>query len=130
MLPGLCQGIIAITCRRDDSKTLSILKDLDDRDVRIAASTERAYLNALQQISPWKGRPPLAGYMRRVSNSQWVFNGLLATPDGSKVLRVEKVIMDENCNVESAERLGEAAGIEVLNLAGDSFLEGYYANNA
>lgn len=128
MLPGLCQGIIAVTCRCDNSKVLSILQKLDDHDVRIAASTERAYLNTLQQISPWNGRPPLAGYMRRVSSSQWMFNGLLATPDGSKVLRVERIIINENCNIESAQRLGEDAGLEVLNRAGDSFLDGYYSN--
>jgi hydroxymethylbilane synthase len=128
MLPGLCQGIIGITCRSDNADILSLLKDIDNHDARIAATTERAYLDVVQRVSPWEGRPPLAGYMRR-HNSDWRFNALLATPDGAKVLRVEEFVKEIDCNVESAQRLGVNAGEKVLELAGGSFLDGFYSNS-
>jgi hydroxymethylbilane synthase len=50
MLPGLCQGIIGVTCRRDNKELLSLLESIDNNDARIAASTERAYLNVVQEV--------------------------------------------------------------------------------
>lgn len=125
MLPGLGQGIIAITCRHDNAAILSLLDEVDDHQSRIAATTERTFLDTVQSLSPWVGRPPVAGFMRPFDNS-WLFNGLLATPDGAQVLRVQNIIENERCTEEAAQELGRMAGDELAQLAGDDFLDGFY----
>ena len=126
MLPGCGQGVIAITCRSDNTEILSLLKEVDDHEARIAATTERAFLDTVQILSPWVGRPPVAGFMRPSETSTWLFSGLLATPDGAKVLRVQHSLEANCCNVETAQALGRMAGEEVVKMAGDGFLDGYY----
>lgn len=144
MLPGAGQGIIAVTCKSDNQEILSILQSVDDFEVRMAATAERAFLDIVQSISPWNGRPPLAAFMSPPSlsktqqdddyginntgdeSSLWIFRGLLATPDGSHVIRVRHTLKNDDCNEESAYNLGRLAGDEVVGLAGDDFLNGYY----
>mmetsp|Transcript_3639 Transcript_3639/g.5362 ORF Transcript_3639/g.5362 Transcript_3639/m.5362 type:complete len:97 (+) Transcript_3639:634-924(+) len=53
ILPGLCQGIVAAASMEHrfpfDMPT--------DHDATITANTERAFLNALDEASPWTERP-------------------------------------------------------------------------
>ena len=128
MLPGCGQGVIGITCRDDNADILSLLQGVDDNNVRIAATTERALLDTVQKLSPWVGRPPVAGYMRpsEEDSSLWLFNGLLATPDGAEVLRVQYELHNTSCNTGAADNLGRMAGEEIVKIAGGEFLDGYY----
>ena len=47
MLPQVGQGAIAVECRAGDAATLSALQLIDDADVRIAVTAERAFLARL-----------------------------------------------------------------------------------
>lgn len=127
ILPGCGQGVIAITCRSDNPEIISLVKEVDDHKARIAATTERAFLDTVQRLSPWDGRPPTAGFMRpSETSSTWLFDGLLATPDGARVLRVQDSVDANTCNEEMAQILGQKAGEEVAEMAGDGFLNGYF----
>ena len=117
MLPGLCQGIVAAVV----SSGFNYGDWMEDHDVKIAASAERAFLNSLDASSPWEGRPPLAGLMER-SAGKWVFRGLLARPDGAQVLKVRKEVSGECTSSEAAE-LGEQAGLEILAQTGSHFYD-------
>jgi len=127
MLPGCGQGVVAITCRSDNTDVLSLLQEVDDHEARIAATTERAFLDTVQKLSPWDGRPPVAGFMRPSEKStEWLFNGLLATPDGAQVLRVQDSCEAKRCNEEMAQHLGQIAGEQAVKMAGDGFLDGFF----
>ncbi len=130
LLPGVGQGIIAITCRAKDATTISLLKEVDNHENRIAATTERSFLDVVDHLSPWSGRPPVAGLMSppdlEKGNEFWHFRGLLATPDGSRVLTVNETLHHSHCNEAGALNLGREAATKLSKQAGDHFLDTYY----
>jgi hydroxymethylbilane synthase len=128
LLPGAGQGIIAITCRTKDTNTISLLQEIDNDDNRIAATSERSFLDAVDHLSPWSGRPPVAALMTPPDNEEefWHFRGLLATPDGSKVLTVNETMHGSHCNEADAFKLGRVAAKDLLKQAGAHFLDDYY----
>lgn len=131
MLPGLGQGIIAaVVCRTNGSNVKSITWE-ENLDASIAASAERAFLNTVDKLAlrPWAGRPPLAGLMQRVTDdkgdnsgsNKWVFQGLLAKPDGSQVLHASSEPTDVFTK-EQAVNIGTSVGLNILHKAGSNFL--------
>ena len=129
LLPCVGQGIVAITCRINDKNILSLLKRVNHYESGIAAVTERAFLDSVDHLSPWKGRPPVAGLMSQPRSGEefWQFRGLLATPDGRKVLTVTDKLHNNSCSEASASKLGRMAAADLLENAGDNFLDGYYS---
>lgn len=125
VLPAVGQGIIAVTCRADDLETISLLKKVDNLDNRISATAERSFLNTVDGLSPWAGRPPVAALMSK-GKAAWIFRALLATPDGSRVLTYNGTIDTSHCNEETALNIGHEAAKYLLEGAGDDFLDGYY----
>jgi len=125
VLPAVGQGIIAVTCRADDLETISALKKVDNLDNRISATAERSFLNAVDGLSHWAGRPPVAALMSK-GKAAWIFHALLATPDGSRVLTYNDTIDTSHCNEEAALNIGREAAKYLLEQAGDDFLDGYY----
>jgi hydroxymethylbilane synthase len=129
MLGCACQGIVAVVCRANDARTCDLVKKFGNRDAAVAAAAERSFLEILDTFSPssvsapWAGRPPLAALMeRRASNcDEWVFHGLLATPDGSRIMREERTVKDQTLSVEEAARLGTCVAEEILLQAGPDF---------
>mmetsp|Transcript_62468 Transcript_62468/g.92841 ORF Transcript_62468/g.92841 Transcript_62468/m.92841 type:complete len:360 (-) Transcript_62468:2044-3123(-) len=125
MLPGCCQGIVAVVCRSNDKETRTLLQVIDDRDARIAAEAERAVLNAVDGSSPWEGRPPTAAFMSRMleggeSEGGWKLDALLARPDGSKIVR-KSVMYSSKCEPGEAQEMGRELGDQLLKMAGSRF---------
>jgi hydroxymethylbilane synthase len=79
-VPAVGQGALAIECRADE--TAALLAALDDRDARIAASAERAFLQRLGGSC----RTPLAAYAT-VRDAGVELRGVIASPDGTRVVR-------------------------------------------
>ena len=142
LLSGACQGIVASTCRSTDSTTLNLLREIDHCDSSIAAAAERAFLDGLDSFRPsfyegspeWIGRPPLAALLRRevivntsasvstVGEVGWIFQGILARPDGSRVLKtLEKVA--GVLSIEDANILGKDQAKKLLLEAGSDFYQ-------
>ena len=117
MLPGACQGIVAAVCRRDESVFWK-----NNLDAFVAASAERAFLNTLDKLSPWPGRPPLACLMQRDGNA-WTFQGLLATPDGSRLLRASSRSDCLDLTSDEVTDIGVNVGRELLERAGEHFFD-------
>ncbi len=87
MLPAPGQGALAVQCRADDGVALELLAAIDDPDCRAAVTAERAFLNALGGGCS----APVAAYAhfaRRTSHSALAMTGLVASPDGRRVIRV------------------------------------------
>jgi hydroxymethylbilane synthase len=83
MLPAPGQGALAVECRADDKKTLELLAALDDNPTRCSVAAERAFLTGL-------GGGCAVPVAAHAEGGQSVsMRGLVASPDGNVVIRVE-----------------------------------------
>jgi hydroxymethylbilane synthase len=100
MLPAVAQAAIAVTCRTGDETTASLLAPLDHAPSRICTTAERAMLAELEGSC----RTPIGGFAE-LEGERLRLRGLVAAPDGSKVVR------DEVTGVAAdAEALGRGLG--------------------
>eukprot|EP00208_Stichococcus_sp_RCC1054_P002846 CAMPEP_0206139102 /NCGR_PEP_ID=MMETSP1473-20131121/4842_1 /ASSEMBLY_ACC=CAM_ASM_001109 /TAXON_ID=1461547 /ORGANISM="Stichococcus sp, Strain RCC1054" /LENGTH=353 /DNA_ID=CAMNT_0053532747 /DNA_START=68 /DNA_END=1129 /DNA_ORIENTATION=- len=113
MLPAVAQGAIGIACREGDDSAAAYLASLNHEDTRLAVVCERAFLTALDGSC----RTPIAGYARK-EDGKLVFDGLVASPDGSKVFKTSR---SGEWSEESVLRLGREAGEELKAEAGPEF---------
>jgi hydroxymethylbilane synthase len=142
MLSAACQGIVAVVCRTDDSETMGCLATINDRDANLAAAAERAFLDTLDGFSPstyqgssvaWLGRPPLAAFLEKrdlenqdKNQQDYVFHGLLARPDGTKVLRDTVPVSFANGGripTTEAAKIGRESAELLLQQAGENFYQ-------
>jgi len=82
MVPAVGQGAIAIETRADDEFTIETTGALDDDETRLCCLAERAFLRSLGGGCQF----PIAGHAV-VENEELRLDGLVATPDGAKILR-------------------------------------------
>jgi hydroxymethylbilane synthase len=94
VLPAAGQGAIAVECRSDDSKTLSLLAAVDDAATRAATDAERAFLRAMGAGC----RLPIAAY---------------ATLDG-QTLHLEAMIADDGGKIHRGAASGSADDAEQI----------------
>jgi hydroxymethylbilane synthase len=83
MVPAVCQGIVGVTVRADDTALLELLAAIEDPEARAVANAERAMLAALDGSC----RTPIGGYARLLPNGELHLSGLVARPDGSFLLK-------------------------------------------
>jgi hydroxymethylbilane synthase len=81
-LPAVGQGVIGIECRSDDADTRRRLELLEHATTRIAIDAERAFSARLGGSC----QSPIAAHAR-VDGGRVVLDGLVAEPDGSRLLR-------------------------------------------
>jgi hydroxymethylbilane synthase len=110
-LPAVGQGVIGIECRVGDSRTRRRLHALEDTPTRAAIEAERAFARRLGGSC----QSPIAGFAR-LHADQLTLEGLVAEPDGSRVLRdsiAGNAAQPQRLGVELAERL-LVAGADAL----------------
>lgn len=119
-LPALCQGIIAIETREDDSLVREIVSEINDGETHLAAACERGFLAALDGSC----RTPLAG-LAEVEHGMVRFRGQVLTPDGSQSWRVNRSFAHAELSQETAiaqsYAVGEGAAEEIRQTAGEDF---------
>ena len=121
MLPAVGQGALAVECRADDTRTCVLLAPLDDAPTRAAVSAERAFLRGLGGGCTL----PIGAYAESDAG-QLTVHGLIAQPDGQKIVRgmLSGSMGDaETMGAELAERLmaeGGAMLLEALHAANPS----------
>jgi hydroxymethylbilane synthase len=81
-LPAVSQGVIGIECRSGDAHTRALLQALEDSSTRLLMDAERAFAARLGGSC----QSPIAGYAE-LEASQITLRGLVAEPDGSRLLR-------------------------------------------
>lgn len=96
MLPAPGQGALALECRKDDQETVELLRPLNHFPTYQAVQAERAFLQALGGGCS----VPIAAYGQLTENGL-VLDGLVASPEGSKVLHEQITGLPEE-----AEKLG------------------------
>jgi len=85
MLPAVAQGAIGIACRTNDDKMQEYLSKLNHEETRLAVECERNFLRSLDGSC----RTPIAANARMV-NGRLVFDGLIASLDGTEILRTSR----------------------------------------
>lgn len=112
MLPAPCQGIMGVEARAGDGDVLALSTAFDDPSARAAARAERAFVRALGG-----GCTTPLGAHAVIDGSALRIDGLLATPDGARLLR-DTVEGDarspEKAGEELAGRILAAGGREIL----------------
>jgi hydroxymethylbilane synthase len=104
VLPAVGQGALAIESRSDDDEVNSVIGRLDHHDTRIACEAERAFLRGLGGGC----LVPIAAFAE-VNDSSLRLRGLVASPDGSKVLTGSR-----SAATRSAAQVGLALAEEML----------------
>lgn len=112
MLPAPGQGALAVQCRAADEATLALLATIDDSEVRRATIAERHFLQALGGGCS----APIAAYARAGDEGTLTFDGVVAAPDGSLVIRVSGSGSDPR-------RLAEALAVEAMDKGAGAILE-------
>jgi len=83
-LPAVGQGIVGIECRRDDAQLNQLLARLNNQVSGVCLNAERAFASALGASC----HAPVAAHAV-LEGKQLHLRGLVAMPDGSKVLKGE-----------------------------------------
>lgn len=118
MCPAAGQGALAIEIRAGDSAVRQHLEFLDDSATREAVTCERAMLNRMGG-----GCQVPIGALAEIRDGALVLNGMVARPDGTKVLH-------ENGSGADPVSVGESVAEALLNRGGAEILDGVYGRTA
>jgi len=112
MLPAVCQGVIAIERRYDDTTTQAVLTALHHAETAVRVTCERAYLARLDGSC----QTPIAG-LSRAEGDQISLTGEILKPDGS--VRHAGVASGP---IDQAAEIGRGLAERLLAEAGPGFL--------
>jgi len=105
MLPQVAQGALAVECRVDDEHTLDLLHRIEDVVARRQVDAERAFLAELGG-----GCEIPAGALAAVDGESVRVTGMLATTDGTELLRDTLTGAGAEVGAAVARRLLERGG--------------------
>jgi len=111
MLPAIGQGAIALQCKKDDQKTLNILKDVNDKETYYCIQAERALLEAIGGDCD-----TAIGGLAKLSNEKISLKSELFSNDGNK-----KFEFQSSGHFKEAKEIGYKVGRELLKKAGSNF---------
>ena len=111
MLPAIGQGTIALQCKKDDKKTLSILKAINDKETYYCIQAERALLESIGGDCD-----TAIGGLAQLSNDRIFLKSELFSNDGKK-----KFEFQSSGHFKRAKEIGYRVGDELLKKAGSNF---------
>ena len=111
MLPAIGQGTIALQCKKDDQKTLSILKAINDKETYYCIQAERALLEAIGGDCD-----TAIGGLAKLSKDKISLKSELFSNDGKK-----KFESQSEGSLSEAKEIGYKVGKELLKKAGSDF---------
>jgi hydroxymethylbilane synthase len=113
MLPMVGQGALAVECRDDDAETMARLATIDDASAHRTLDAERAFLAELGGGCTM----PCGAYATEIADGAISIEALLASTDGSRVLRTTRDGTDGPATGRAAARviLDELGGAALLD---------------
>ena len=102
MLPAIGQGAIALQCKKDDQKTLNILKTINDKETYYCIEAERALLEAIGGDCD-----TAIGGLAKLSNKKIFLKSELFSNDGNK-----KFEFQSSGHFKEAKEIGYKVGKE------------------
>jgi hydroxymethylbilane synthase len=113
-LPAVGQGVIGIECRSDDAAVREAVGVLNDSAAHAAVTAERAFARRLGGSC----QSPIAAFAELDAEGRLTLRGLVAEPDGSKVIRDSAA-----GSAAQAEALGDRLAERVLAAGAGELLE-------
>lgn len=113
VLPAVGQGVVSVICRTDDPTAMSSVAVLDHKQTRLAILAERALLEVLEGGC----QVPVGGY-GIVDGDALSLSGVIATPDGARVIREATGGPSEDAygvGQRLGRRLLDSGGVEILD---------------
>lgn len=101
MLPAPGQAALAVQCRAGDDRVRALLASIESDGARQTTAAERRFLQALGGGCS----APIAAYATVADDGRLRLRGLIATPDGKRVIAVEG--QSEGAGLDAALALGE-----------------------
>lgn len=114
MLPAVGQGAIAIETHVNNDQVLDTVRRLSDPNTSVACVAERAFLRSLGGGCQF----PIAAHAV-VSEQQILLDGLVANPEGTKIIRDTLSVT----SINSPEDVGVALAKRLLDLGANSLLQ-------
>jgi len=111
MLPAIGQGAIALQCKKDDQKTLNILKAINDKETYYCIQAERALLDAIGGDCD-----TAIGGLAKLLNDKISLKSELFSNDGKK-----KFAFESSGHFRESKEIGYKVGKELLKKAGSDF---------
>ena len=111
MLPAIGQGVIALQCKKNDKKTLGILKAINDKETYYCIQAERALLEAIGGDCD-----TAIGGLAILSNDIISIKSELFSNDGKK-----KFEFQSSGHFKEAKEIGYRVANELLKKAGPNF---------
>jgi len=111
MLPAIGQGAIALQCKKNDQKTLNILKSINNKETYYCIQAERALLEAIGGDCD-----TAIGGLAKLSNDKISLKSQLFSNDGKK-----KFEFQASGHFREAREIGYKVGEELLKKAGSDF---------
>ena len=111
MLPAIGQGAIALQCRKDDNKTLDILKMINHQETFYCIQAERAVLETIGGDCD-----TAIGGLAKLENNKIFLKSELFSNDGTK-----RFVAEGFGNLTEAKEIGYKIGQELLKKAGSNF---------
>ncbi len=111
-LPAVGQGSVGIEIREDGPEVAEIVARINHRESALAIRAERAMLNKLEG-----GCQIPIGCLGKVEGDKLIMDGLVASVDGSRILRTRsegKANLPEELGVELAQKLLDMGAGEIL----------------
>lgn len=112
-IPAVGQGVIAVECRKEGGLPSRLGRVLGHPETTIAVQAERAFLREVGG-----GCQVPLGALATVNGGKVEMVGMIAKPDGSKVLRGH-----EEGSIDEAEKVGRTLARRLLDLGGYEILE-------
>ena len=111
MMPAIGQGAIALQCKKNDEKTLKILKAINHKETYYCIEAERALLEAIGGDCD-----TAIGGLSKLSNDKIFLKSELFSNDGKK-----KFEFQTSGHFSEAKEIGYKVGKELLKKAGSDF---------
>ena len=111
MMPAIGQGAIALQCKKNDEKTLKILKTINHKETYYCIEAERALLEAIGGDCD-----TAIGGLSKLSNNKIFLKSELFSNDGKK-----KFEFQTSGHFSEAKEIGYKVGKELLKKAGSDF---------
>lgn len=110
MCPAAAQGALAIESRSEDVATRKILAALHHAPTGFAVTVERAVLSALGGGC----HLPVGAFCEPQDGSEWKVSAAVARPDGTAILREQRVMAQPELSEEAGRTLGGSIAQRLL----------------
>lgn len=116
-LPAVGQGAVGIECRNDDTKLIAMLARLNHAETALRVKAERAMNARLMG-----GCQVPIGSFAEYNNKQLKLKALVASPDGTQMIKAHAQISCANTDIDDAEQLGRKVADQLIDQGANEIL--------